>query len=143
MKKIFSILAVSAMVLLSSCDKTGPTKDGTGIVFQPSWGQSFAYANKAVPSQVPYTILCIVLLAAAVFVAYMVGIQKKQWFGNWSGLVIAFIVAISLWPLLAKPGAVRMDNVRTVPKEYFDRVGQDYILDSMFNSNHLINAAVK
>jgi len=137
------MLAISAMVLLSSCDKSEVNQEGTHVVVQPSWGEAFHYANIAKPSQVPWTILGITLIATFFVLAYVANKKMKK--SPVAFVVIAFIVLIpsGIASLISKPNAVRMDNTPTVSKEYFEKVGQTYILDSMFNSNHLSNAAVK
>lgn len=142
MKKIFSILAIYAMVLLSSCDKSGLNQEKTHMVMQPTWGEAFHYANICKSSQVPWTIAGIILIAIGVVLMF-------KWvprFKNPMGALIAVFVVCFIGGLvfiLQKPNTVRMDNVRDIPIEHYDKVGQTYLLDSMYNSNHLINANVK
>ncbi len=143
MKKVFSILAFAACtILFTSCDKSGPTKDGTGYVVQPTWGESFHYAKKATPSQTPYTVaaIALVIIGIVAFIKWIPTFKDPMW----PIVAVVFICFIGgLVCFFSKPSAIRINNVKTVPIEYYKEKGQTFILDSLFESNHLIDAAVK
>lgn len=138
MKK-FLVLIVMALSFVS-CDKSEVTNDGLGMVVQPSWREAFHYANKAESSQVPWTYAGIALIVIGILLLIFVAVKFSR-----PGAVIAGIFFIcfggGLGCLLGKPNAVRIDNVKTVDKAYYDRVGQKHILDSLFETNHMSSAA--
>lgn len=143
MKKYISILAIATLaILFTSCDKSGPTKDGKGYEVQPTWGESFHYANKATPSQTPYTAGAIVLVGFGIvlFIKWIPTFKDPMW-PIIGVVVICFIGGLVCF--LSKASAIRINNVKTVPIEYYNEKGQTFILDSLFESNHLIDAAVK
>jgi len=143
MKKVYSVLAIALMALLfTGCDKSGPDKSGENYVVQPSWSESFHYANKAIPSQWPFTILAIALFVVGVLL--LVKWVPKFKDPKWPIIGIFFIFfGGGVASLISKPNQVRMDNVKTVPIEYFKQKGQTYILDSLFETNHMTGAASK
>lgn len=135
-------MAISAMVLLSSCDKSGLNKEKTHMVMQPTWGEAFHYANICKSSQIPWTIAGIILIAVGIVLMFKWVPRFKDVMWPVIGVFVVCFIG-GLTSILLKPNAVRMDNVRDIPIEHYDKVGQTYLLDSMYNSNHLINANVK
>lgn len=142
-KLIFALAICTAALTISSCDKTEVTKDNQSVVVQPTWGEAYHYANAATPSQVSYTILGLSLIIGWAVLAYF--LNKKMKKSPIAFIVISWFVmwAFGIGSLIGKPNSVRIQNVKTVPKDYYDRVGQTYILDSLFNHNLMVDAAVK
>ena len=139
MKKLLSILAISIMVCFTSCDKTELSKDKLSMVVQPSWGDAFHYANKSVPSQWPNNIIAIIVLIVWPVAVY-VYIKKANGDPMWPSIIGSIAAVALIFLMIARVNKVRMDNVHTVPKEYYDRVGKAYILDSLFETNHMQSA---
>jgi len=143
MKKVLSILAfISLTFIFTACDKSEVSKDGKTITIQPSWSEAFHYANASKSSQIPFTILAVVLLAGSAFL--FIKVAPKQ--SDPKGIFIlgAILLALACGSYFGgKPSAVRISNTPVVDKSYYDKVGQKYILDSLFDNNLMINANSK
>jgi predicted membrane channel-forming protein YqfA (hemolysin III family) len=106
------------------------------VTVSPTWAESWHYAN--LTGQTMWTILGILLIIAAAGILIKLG-------GKSVGYIIgAFIVlAFGLGSILAKPIVIHISNDKQVEQQYLDAVGHEYIIDSCYKNNLLVNAAVK
>lgn len=129
MKKVFSILALVFISLASFAQET--------VIVSPTLGESFSYANKT--GQILYLIIGMVFIVACIF--YIILGNKN--ITHFNGKIAFVIAAVGVSFILAKPLAIYWSNDKKVEKTHLEKVGRDYILDSCFNNNLMINAAVK
>jgi len=106
------------------------------VTVSPTWSQSWHYANLS--GQILWTIIGIVLIALTVFILIKLAHKSVGYIiGAW--VVLAFGVA----SILSKPIAIHISNDKEVEQSHLDNVGAEYILDSCYKNNLLINAPFK
>lgn len=106
----------------------------------PTFAEAWHYANLS--GQVMWTITGLILLC---FAGGIILLMTKNIIEATKGVVagLFLLIALGVASILAKPLAIHWSNDKQVPTEYLQKVGKKYILDSVYNSNRMINAAVK
>jgi hypothetical protein len=106
------------------------------VTVSPTWAQTWHYANAS--GQIGWTIFGVVLIALAAFIVIKLGNKSV-------GFIIlgVAILAGGFASILSKPIAIHISNDKVVEQQYLDRVGSDYILDSCYKNNLLIDASYK
>jgi hypothetical protein len=106
------------------------------VIVSPTWAESWHYA--ALTGQTLWTVIGILLLAAAAVLLIKKGNQSV-------GFIIGagLLLMLGTASILSKPIAIHINNDKQVEKEYLDAVGHEYIMDSCFKNNLMVDAAVK
>lgn len=127
MKKFISIIILFLFISLPSFSAD------TTVTISPTWNQAFQFANKS--GQAVWTTIGIILLAASVLFITFGGKDTFQFAGIRSGLAVNFIcaglVALGLFAILNKPGAIKWNNDKVVNKQWLEYKGEKYIWDSL------------
>ena len=127
MKKNISLLLIS--LLCSFCCFAGQK-----VTISPTWHQSFEFANMA--GQGKWTALGVLLFIGGISL-FILGIKKGFW-GIKSGVLVNIVffllIAAGITCVFSKPAAIRWNNDKVVDKAYLDKVGKQYIWDSLKNN---------
>ena len=106
------------------------------VIVSPTWSEAWHYANLA--GQGTWTALGVSGVLAAAAVIYKLGEKSIGWM-----ILAAAILALSVASILSKPISVHNNNDKEVGKDYLEKVGHQYILDSCYTHNQLVDAAFK
>jgi cell division protein FtsW (lipid II flippase) len=130
MKKVLISIILSAISFIGVAQE---------VTVSPTFKEAIHYADKSAQSQIWWTILAVVLFAVAIYCAAKV--SNSSAIGK--VLLTLVLVVASVCSYYSKPGAVWLNNDKKVDKAYLDKVGRTYILDSCFNNNLMVDAAIK
>jgi len=106
------------------------------VIVSPTWAESWHYAN--LTGQTLWTVIGVLLIVAAVVLFIKKGGLSVDYI---IGSVVILMFAAG--SILGKPIAIHISNDKQVEQQYLDAVGHEYILDSCYKNNLLINAASK
>lgn len=133
MKKVFLLIACALFSIVSFAQET--------VTVSPTWGEAFHYAHKT--GQIPWTILG-VLCGVALIVILVLGFDKVPDWVAGKFIMICIILAVTcLGSIFAKPGNIKWNNDKTVDALYLNHVGHKHIIDSCYENNLMIGAAIK
>lgn len=106
------------------------------VIVSPTWAESWHYAGLS--GQTLWTIIGILLIAAAAVLVIKKGGQSV-------GFIIGagLLLVLGTASILSKPIAIHINNDKQVEQQYLDAVGHEYIIDSCYKNNQLVDAAVK
>ena len=106
------------------------------VIVSPTWAEAWHYANLS--GQMFWTSLGILGILVAAAVISKLGEKATGW------VIIGWaILALSLVSIFSKPIAIHISNDKSVTKDYLDNVGHQYIIDSCYTHNLLIDAPYK
>jgi enhancing lycopene biosynthesis protein 2 len=106
------------------------------VIVSPTWSEAWHYANLS--GQTTFTALGVIGILAAAIVVYKLGEKSIGWM-----ILAAAILALSVASILSKPISVHINNDKEVSKDYLEKVGHQYIIDSCYTHNQLVDAAFK